>query len=308
MGGGSDHLDRRLLDLAQPSPQPEDPLGGRPHVVGIEQPARRGVPQPALDPRLGHGIAHRQQQVDARADGRDHVDHLGVALRERPHVERVRDREPPEAEVVADQVVHHRPRQGRRQGGVAGDRREREVRRHHDLGARRRSRPGTAPARRGRASPGRARPPPARGGCRGPSPRGPGSACRRPRSPSRACPRTIAADSRATSAGSLPNERIPMCGLARVVGEVADRRVRDVRAHRQQLEAGGPPDPLGEVLVARGAERHVARERRRAAQRVELPALLVGGDQQGRRARVERRRRALDRGGQLADLRRASPS
>ena len=122
--------------------------------------------------------------------------------------------------------------------------------------------------------------------------RGPGSACRRPRSPSRAgrarSPRTAGRRRRARS----PNERIPRCGLAGLSARSQTGAYETFAAHRQQLEPGRPPDPLGQVLVARRAQRHVAGERRRAvAERVQLAALLVGGDQQGRRARVERRRR-----------------
>ena len=115
-------------------------------------------------------------------------------------------------------------------------------------------------------------------------------------------PRTCAAASRATAAGSLPNERMPMCGLAGLSARSHTGAYDDVHAHREQLEAGRPPHPLGEVVVARGAERHVARERRRAAQRVELPALLVGRDQERRGGRVEPGGRPLDRRGQLAHL------
>ena len=101
-----------------------------------------------------------------------------------------------------------------------------------------------------------------------------------------------------------------MCGLAGFVGEVADRRVR--RRSTPIARSSSPiarPTRSARSSSPDGAQRHVAGERRRAvAQRVELAALLVGGDQQGRRARVERRRRSLDGRGQLADLRRAIPT
>ena len=126
-GGSADRTTSigRLRDLGQPSPQPEDPLARTPACSsGIEQPARRGVPQPALDPRLGHRLAHRTAagRRPARIAAMTSIT-WASPCGERAHVERVGDREAAEPEVVADQVVHHRPRQGRRQVGVAGERR-----------------------------------------------------------------------------------------------------------------------------------------------------------------------------------------
>ena len=94
-------------------------------------------------------------------------------------------------------------------------------------------------------------------------------------------PRTIAAPSRPTAAGSSPNERIPSAALPGSTGEVEDRGVHHVDAHRPGLAPDRRADPFGQVLVADRAERHVPRERgRRLAERHQLAGLLVGGDEQ----------------------------
>ena len=92
-------------------------------------------------------------------------------------------------------------------------------------------------------------------------------------------------------------------GLGR---EVEDRGVDDVDAHRPRLEPDRRADPLGEVLVADRAERHVAGERPSAPSpsAMSWPRLLVGADQQQPAAAPRRGRlgRPLERLGQLADL------
>ena len=77
-------------------------------------------------------------------------------------------------------------------------------------------------------------------------------------------PRTIAATSSPDRRRVVAERADPDRRVRRVRREVADRRVGDVHAHRPQLQADRPPDPLGEVRVAGRAERHVAGERRRA--------------------------------------------
>ena len=206
-----------------------------------------------------------------------------------------RDRQAAEPEVVAQQVVHHGPRQRRRQR------------------RRRRSAPGSATcaditsrrrpsiaARNGTSS--RARRGLARScadhrqlvvACRGPTPPRPGKCLTAAATPGRPQPADHRrGEPRRRRPGRRRTSGCRCAGLAGFVGEVADRRVDDVHAHRQQLAADrrarparpGPRRPTAPSAMLPG-------ERRRAvAERVELAALLVGGDQERRRGRVERRR------------------
>ena len=104
--------------------------------------------------------------------------------------------------------------------------------------------------------------------------------------------------------------------VARLGRQVEDRGIDDVDAQRPRLAPDRRADPLGQALVIDRPERHVPGELGRlGAERVELAALLVGGDEEravgvpppGRRARRGRRRarhgRPLHRLGQLPHLR-----
>ena len=166
---------------------------------------------------------------------------------------------------------------------------------------------GTARARppRARRASGRRRR--ARGACRR-SPRPcPGSACpfrRRPRTGARAATPPA---SRATSAGSSPNERMPEGGIRRVRRDVEHRRVVDVDADRAQLQPDRPADPLREPRVARRADRHRAGERSSSTppspEGQELAALLVGRDEDREAvAPVSRPCRRLEPAREPADL------
>ena len=83
--------------------------------------------------------------------------------------------------------------------------------------------------------------------------------------------------------------------IARVVVDVDDRREVDLDADRARLDRGDPAGLVGELLVAGGAERHVARKRRRPFEAEAGAGLEVGGiEQRIRRDRlqaVEQRRR-----------------
>ena len=73
--------------------------------------------------------------------------------------------------------------------------------------------------------------------------------------------------------------------VGRLRGHVTHRRVVDVDAQRPQLAPGRAGHSLGQLLVAGRAQRHgAAKLRRLRAQPDELAALLVGGDEQRRRA------------------------
>ena len=98
--------------------------------------------------------------------------------------------------------------------------------------------------------------------------------------PAPCTPRTKAAPSRPTSAGSAPNERIPRLTFSRLRREVEHRGVDHVDAHRPGLDADRRADALRKVLVADGAERHVPGEGRGViAKTDELAGLLVRADQ-----------------------------
>ena len=139
-------------------------------------PRARRVPQPRLDPFAGLGIGRRQQQVDARPERGEDVEDLVRTLRQRPHVERVGDRDALEAEPLPEQRRHDRGGERRRQVGVAGEPRDREMGGHHDARPGVDARPGTAraPWPRGRRRPRRS--PAARGASPRRRRRGPGSA------------------------------------------------------------------------------------------------------------------------------------
>ena len=230
----------------------------------------------------------------------DRVLHAG-ALGDRRHVERVGDGQAAEPEAVAQELRHHGPGQRRGQVRVAGDRLERDVGGHREVGAcldRGPERdqlhgvePGTVVAQR--------RQPVVRVGERLAQSRevldGGGRAG--------VAEATHGRGGERGDRGRVVAERPDTHGgVAGVGGEVADRRVRDVDAHRQQLGGGRVGDALGEVRVAGRAQRHRPGERGRpVAQRDQLAALLVRGDQQ--RSRVAAVGvRALGRVDQLPDL------
>ena len=156
-----------------------------------------------------------EQRVDAGGE-RQHgaaLDADGVA--DGLHLERVGDHEPVVAELVAKQA---RTTAGLSVAGSVVERRDQHVRGHDRLHAGRdRGAERLEPVARRRPSR-----PAARGASRPRSSRGPGSAWRRRRLPGAAGPRTNAATWRETSAGSEPNERMPITGFARV--HVARRR------------------------------------------------------------------------------------
>ncbi len=289
----ADHRDVGRRDARGGRPKPRTERGKTPfrasQLGGVEQLPVRGTDQRVLDPLECLGIRGREQQVDAGTDGRDDIDRLVRALGECPHVERVGDRHALEPEVPPEQVGHHGPRQRRRQVRPTAHRRQREVAGHRHLcpgregGTERRElatlehvprsgHGGATVMRVGRCLAG------ARcvldGG---------GDAGRLEAADHR---HAVPSNDRRVVAERPDAER----RIGRVRRDVEHRRVDDVDAHRPRLETDRPPDPLGQLDVVDGAERHVAGERRRAvAERDELPALLVRGDEQ-RAARAARRR------------------
>ena len=82
------------------APKPEDTPRRGVERARIEQATRVGAEQGRFDPSPGARIRRRQEQVHARADGRDDVDRLVRTLGEGAHVERVGDRDAAEAEVA----------------------------------------------------------------------------------------------------------------------------------------------------------------------------------------------------------------
>ena len=100
-------------------------------------------------------------------------------------------------------------------------------------------------------------------------------------------------------------DRRRSCGCpargCRLRGEVAHRRVVDVDAQRPQLAPGRRGHSLGQLSSPAAPSAIAPRElRRSAAQRVELAAFLVGGNQQ--RSARQRRRAACKGRRQRADL------
>ena len=101
--------------------------------------------------------------------------------------------------------------------------------------------------------------------------------------PGRAAARALTRPpSRPTAAGSSPNERIPTTGCAGSSrGRV--RRVDEVHAHRPELRPDRRPDPLGEAMSPTAPSAIApANGVAPSPMRVELPRLVVGGDQERR--------------------------
>ena len=285
-------------------------------VGRVEQVTCRGGDQRRLDPSARGGVGGRQQQVVAGTDRGDHLDRLGGALCERAHVERIADRDPAKAELVAERAAHHGASQGRRQRRVAGQRGHRDMGRHGEPGPGRDRRPErdelvrlerlAVAADHGQLVMGvlvdGAQP-------REVLDRGGHPGRLEPADHRRAQPPDLG---RVVAERADPHRRV--AGLA---GQVEDRGVDHVDAHRPRLAPDRPADPLDEVLVADRAERHVAGERGgRLAERHQLAGLLVGGDEQrAGHGRATRRRvpdsaatrgpdlaRPLERRAELADL------
>ena len=295
VGRAADDVEVGHLRCAEARAEGREPgVGGAEHV-GVEQPAGRGMHDRRLDPRGLALVRDAQQQVVARLERRDRVDRLGVALGQGLHVQRVGDRDAPEPEPVTQEVVHHLAGERRGQVRGAGDRRERNVRGHDEVGpgldcrherhqlASRQPCLVEPEVRQAQvrvevclAEPGKVLD--RRGGAGGPD-------AADHRRGERAHERRVVAE-RADAEVRVGGAR----------GEVARRGVDDVDAHRERLRADRVPDPLGELDVAGRRERHVPRERRRGvAERDELPALLVRGDQQRGRVPALRRSRAAPR-------------
>ena len=82
--------------------------------------------------------------------------------------------------------------------------------------------------------------------------------------------------------------------VARLGRQVEDRGVDDVDAKRPRLAPDRGADPLGQSLVVDRPERHVPGELGRlGAERVELAAFLVGGDEEGAVGAAARHSRPL---------------
>ena len=254
-----------------------------PELVVVEQPSPRAVRDRALDPRRPLRVRRAQQEVDARPDRGDDVDDLRGPLGQRRHVERVGDREAPEAELAAHEVVHDLAGERRGQRRVAGERRQRDVRRHDEVrpGVDRRRERDELRARRaarGRASIDRQR---RWWLSRSASPR-PGkcltaAATPADRRPARSSPprRTRPPPGRRRTRGSR-GAGSPGWTRGRTTG-----RVDDVDAHRQRARSRSPARRARPGRVAGRAERHAPRERGGpVAERDELAALLVRRDQQ----------------------------
>ena len=95
--------------------------------------------------------------------------------------------------------------------------------------------------------------------------------------------------------------------VVRIGRHVQGRGIDHVDAHGPRLATQREPDPLRERRIADRAEGHVPREGRDGvAERLQLPALEVGADEQGQRrpsaGRCPDRAGPLDRLDQLADL------
>ncbi len=270
---------RRRPGLAEPAAQGVDPAPGR----GVRQRVDPAVPgageQRRLDPPLRVAVGPAQQQVDPGAHrGEDRV-RLRLALRDGRHVQRVADGHAAEPVRPPEQPGHDRRRQRRRQQRPVVQRGHRHVAGHHhrhagvDRGPEGQQVHRLEPLARGahdrqrvmrvRVRVAQAREVLDRGGHAG--------------SPQPAQER----DAERRDTGRVVAERTdPDRRIRRRTGDVEDRGIDHVDAHRASLEPDGLADPLGEGRVVGGPDGHVAGELGRAvAERLELAALLVGRDQ-----------------------------
>ncbi len=258
------------------------------------------------------GISRRQQQVDARADRGEDVEHLGRSLGQRRHVERVGDRHPLEAQVAPQQVGHHGPRQRAGQVVATGHGRHRRVPRHREPGASRERGSERHELAGIQHVPRRLdhRQTVVRVGRDVPHPRG---VLDRGGHPGRLQPADHRGPVPPDGRRRVPERPDPERRVGGVRGQIQDGGVDDVHAHRSSLAADREADALRERGIVHGAQSHVAGEGCRAVtERQELAALLVGRDEHrrgtgygggmGGRGVGDRRARPLEGGGQLQDL------
>ena len=276
---GSHHGQVGRRDRGEPSAQPVDAGERRLDRIEVHQSAPRGKDQRGLELFEPGGIPE-QEQVDTGRDRRQQVDDLVGPLRERVHVERVRDRQAIEPEVVAEEGLQHGGRERRREIVATRQSRHRHMARHHErcAGGDGRAERCELHGRETVAIMGDGRQlvmrvaidiADAREVLRGGRHAGRGQA---------AHGRHAEACHGLRRRPERPDAEGRVCRVGR---EIEHGRVAHVHAHRAKLQARGVSHPRGQSLVTGRTQRHRTRERRHALPEcVELPALLVRGDEQ----------------------------